>query len=301
MAVPYAVVIGEALWDLLDRPAERCYAQVPGGSSLNVAVGVARLGHPVEFVAAFGDDVLAERLRRFLTEECIRLSASLAVAGQSTLAVTTFDGAEPHFAFYGHPAAYALLRPDPAIDGVAADAAVVHAGSIALLAPGGQEAALSAFGRARGWKTFDPNVRPRLISEIDAYRRSFETLAGRADLVKLSRVDAEVLYPDDPDSAPARILACGAAAVVLTLGPAGALLTTDEYQVRCESAAVDVRDATGAGDATTVGLIDHLVSHGWPADRDDWQAALRRAMQVAGAVCARPGGASAMPTPAVLA
>lgn len=294
----HAVVIGEAIWDLLDRPDERSYAQVPGGSSLNVAVGTARLGHTVEFVAALGEDILAERLRRFLRDERISLSASQRVPGQSTLAVTTFDGAEPYFEFYGHPAAYTLLRPDPLIDQVAANASVVHAGSIALLGTDAQQATLSAYGRTSGWKTFDPNVRPLLIDDLDEYRRSVERIAGKVDLVKLSLADAEVLYPSEPDSASNRILAAGAKAVVLTLGAAGAVLTTEDYLVRCDSHVVGTpRDATGAGDAVTVGLIDHLLTCGWPNDRGAWGAALTKAMRIAGAVCARPGGATAMPTP----
>ena len=44
----YAVVLGEALIDLLDSECdgEPVYRQSIGGAPLNVAVGVARLGEP---------------------------------------------------------------------------------------------------------------------------------------------------------------------------------------------------------------------------------------------------------------
>ena len=60
---PYVAVIGEAIWDLLERPDDGCYRPVPGGSCLNVAVGVARLGHRVEFVGAFSGVIRREALR----------------------------------------------------------------------------------------------------------------------------------------------------------------------------------------------------------------------------------------------
>ena len=52
----YAVVLGEALIDLLeeDRDGELIYRQAIGGAPLNVAVGVARLGGAVQYAGSLG-------------------------------------------------------------------------------------------------------------------------------------------------------------------------------------------------------------------------------------------------------
>ena len=293
---PYVAVIGEAIWDLLERPDDGCYRPVPGGSCLNVAVGVARLGHRVEFVGAFSGDVLGRRLRTFLAGEGVADSASPTVDGQSTLAVTTFHGPEPFFSFYGHPAAYAGLTPSAGITTATAGAAVVHAGSIALLADGVRQVARSAFAAASGWRTLDPNVRPDLVADLVGYRRQLEELAGVTDLVKLSAEDAQALYGSSASDAPDRLLAAGASAVLLTLGAGGAVLRTATHEVRHRTRATSVVDATGAGDAVMAAVVHVLVRQGWPQDAQAWDDLVSFAMDVAGVVCGRPGGATAMPT-----
>ncbi|MHB8645454.1 MAG: carbohydrate kinase family protein [Thermomicrobiales bacterium] len=73
MAHPSVCIVGCASWDTLlpvDRyPAESEYCiaseeiQMPGGTSTNVAVALARLGMPPRFVGVVGDDWRGERLR----------------------------------------------------------------------------------------------------------------------------------------------------------------------------------------------------------------------------------------------
>lgn len=72
-AHPSVCIVGCASWDTLlpvDRyPAESEYCivsdeiQMPGGTSTNVAVALARLGMPPRFVGVVGDDWRGERLR----------------------------------------------------------------------------------------------------------------------------------------------------------------------------------------------------------------------------------------------
>ena len=47
-------VIGEGLIDVVRRPTGT--ESHPGGSPLNVAVGLARLDHPVQFIGRYGDE-----------------------------------------------------------------------------------------------------------------------------------------------------------------------------------------------------------------------------------------------------
>jgi fructokinase len=55
-------------------------------------------------------------------------------------------------------------------------------------------------------------------------------------------------------------------------------------------------DATGAGDSVMGALIRRLLADGFPADLAGWHRYVRFALAVAGLVCERPGGATAMPT-----
>src|SRR3954452_12419373 len=109
----YAVVLGEALIDLLetDLDGELIYRQAIGGAPLNVAVGVTRLGGDARYAGALSTDVLGDRIAAFLRRTGVGLAAAKRVTVPTTLAVTTFVGAEPTFTFYGEPPSYALLAP----------------------------------------------------------------------------------------------------------------------------------------------------------------------------------------------
>jgi fructokinase len=301
----YAVVLGEALIDLLETAAatggDPGYRQAIGGAPLNVAVGISRLGGEVEYAGSLSNDVLGDRIAAFLRRAGVRTTAAKRVAVPTTLAVTTFDGAEPTFTFYGEPPSYALLAPgdlDPALTG---GADVLYAGSICLLREPFRAAARAAWRTPGPLRVFDPNVRPTLLPDAAAVhdlRDLVEEFFATADLVKLSSADAEVLYDGaSPAAAAERILKLGARAVVVTWGAKGAYVASADGASMLPAPSVAAIDATGAGDSVMGALIRRLLADGFPADLDGWYRHVRFALAVAGLVCERQGGATAMPTP----
>ncbi|HEX5540463.1 MAG TPA: carbohydrate kinase [Micromonospora sp.] len=303
----YAVVLGEALVDLLEGrcDGELVYRPMIGGGPLNVAVGVARLGGAVEFVGSLGDDALAGRIRDFLAATGVGQRGVVTVAAPTTLAVTTFTDAEPEFRFYGEPASYGLLDPSALDPDLVGQAAVLYCGSIALLRPPVLAAARRAWSLAGGLRVFDPNVRPRLLPDtatLDGLRAVVDEFAATADLVKLSVADAEVLYAGfSPEATAARLLDLGAGAVLVTLGADGALVAAGPEPVLVPAPPARAVDATGAGDAVMAALIADLLVEGLPIDLAGWQTRVGFALRVAGLVCESPGGAVAMPTRAEVA
>ncbi|BAL86880.1 putative PfkB-family carbohydrate kinase [Actinoplanes missouriensis 431] len=302
----YAMVMGEALIDLLEAEAgpDLIYRQAIGGAPLNVAVAVSRLGGDVEFAGSLGTDVLGDRIAALLAEAGVGGRGIRRVAVPTTLAVTTFEGAEPTFTFYGEPPSYALLGPGDLDLGRVAGADVLYTGSICLLREPFRSAARAAWEVTGPVKVFDPNVRPTLLPDdaaVDALRELVEEFFATADLVKLSSADALVLYREpDPAAAAQRILALGADAVVVTCGSKGAYVATAAGGGMLPAPKVSAVDATGAGDSVMGALISRLLAEGRPAARDDWERHVRFALGVAGLVCERQGGATAMPTEAEL-
>jgi fructokinase len=298
----YAVVLGEALIDLLeaDHDGELIYRQAIGGAPLNVAVGATRLGGDVRFVGSLGNDTLGDRIAAFLRKVDVGTTGLKRVPVPTTLAVTTFEGAEPTFQFYGEPPSYALLGPGDVDTDMVAGAAVVYAGSIALMREPFHSAARAAWSVPGPLHVFDPNVRPRLLPDkdaVDALRDMVEDFFATADLVKLSSADAEVLYDGaGPAAAAERILKVGARAVVVTLGSKGAYVAAPDGASTLPAPSVAAIDATGAGDSVMGALIRRLLAEGFPADLAGWQKNVRFALAVAGLVCERQGGAVAMPT-----
>ncbi|NUT36107.1 MAG: carbohydrate kinase [Hamadaea sp.] len=310
---PSAVVLGEALIDLLEQP-DGTFRPAVGGAPLNVAVGLARLGTPARLVTALGSDTFADRVRDLLASAGVDRHGLLRVSGPSPLAVATFSGAEPGFAFYGDPPAYAHVRPADVDLAAVAAATAVYAGSIALLSEF-VDAARAAWAVPGPLRFFDPNLRPFTLTApgaADRARAVVEEFAATADLVKLSDVDAELLYGRIPPTAAAlRLRSLGARRIVVTLGAAGAILVGPDRGLRPvelvdtaihrTDAVVGlpahpgpVVDTTGCGDAVAAALIHRLV--GGLETEQDWIAAVEFALRVASFVAARPGGAVAMPS-----
>ncbi|RZU53106.1 fructokinase [Krasilnikovia cinnamomea] len=299
----YSVVLGEALMDLLEteRDGEVTYRPAIGGAPLNVAVGVARLGGHAEYVGTLGGDTLGDRIADFLRTAGVGVRGVRRVPVPTTLALTTFDGAEPTFTFYGEPPSYALLEPGDLDAELVAGAAVLYTGSIALLREPFRAAARAAWATPGPIRVFDPNVRPTLLpgpAAVAALRELTDEFIATADLVKLSAADARLLYDGaEPAAAAERIRRLGAAAVVVTAGAAGAHVATADGATTLPAPAVSAVDATGAGDSVMAALVRRLLAEGTPADLADWLRHVRFALAVAGLVCERPGGAVAMPAP----
>jgi fructokinase len=302
-AMAYAVVLGEALVDLLDTDhgGERVYRPAIGGAPLNVAVGIARLGAAgnvhAEFVGSLGDDALGERINDFLAGAGVGTGGAVKVNAATTLAVTTFEGAEPSFRFYGQPPSYGLFGPADLDRAAVAGASALYCGSICLFCEPVLAAARRAWATPGPLRAFDPNVRPQLLTDPVGLRGVLEEFAATADLVKLSVADANLLYSGDPAPVVAqRLLKVGAGVVVVTLGAEGAMVFAGEQSATVAAPQVRAVDATGAGDAVMAALMYRLVAEGVPADVDGWRDWVIFATQVAGMVCEAPGGASAMPT-----
>jgi fructokinase len=102
--------------------------------------------------------------------------------------------------------------------------------------------------------------------------RRFERLSAAAGIVKLSRSDADWLYPGRSTSEVAvHLMSAGASCVVVTDGAAGAAAWNETAAVVTGAPHVDVVDTVGAGDAFTAGLLAAL----WRAeclDRHDLRA-----------------------------
>jgi fructokinase len=298
----YAVVFGEALVDLLeaDLNGELIYRQAIGGGPLNVAVGATRLGGEVQFAGSLSDDVLGDRLAAFLRKAGVGMRGVTRVPVSTTLAVTTFEGAEPTFTFYGEPPSYALLGPADVDTALVGGADLLYAGSISLLREPFVAAARTAWRVTGPLRVFDPNVRPTLLPDkgaVDRLRELVEEFFATADLVKLSSADAAILYDGaEPAAAADRIRELGARAVVVTCGAQGAYVAAGGGASMLPAPPVAAVDATGAGDSVMGALVRRLLADGFPADLDGWHRNVRFALAVAGLVCERKGGATAMPT-----
>jgi fructokinase len=265
---PAVVVAGDALVDLTTTRSERgtpAYEPHPGGSCLNVAAGLGRLGVPTSFLARVSDDGFGRLLRRHLSASGVLPDHLLATSDLTTLAVADLEEGNAAYAFHSAGCADRGLLPEHLADlpdgGRLPTGAALHVGSIALVLEPQATTLEGLLRRESGHRlvSLDPNVRPGLIGDRDRYRVRLESWVGGSDLVKASDEDLAWLYPgEDPDAVAQRWLAAGAALVVITAGADGAFARTGSARVRAPAVAVTVADTVGAGDAVTAALLAQL-------------------------------------------
>ncbi|MEO3757981.1 carbohydrate kinase [Mycobacterium sp. B14F4] len=256
MSPQRALVIGEALIDIVERDERASSTEHVGGSPLNVAVGLARLGRRVDFLTHIGTDARGRRIVEHVEHAGVQLVRGSTSAEHTPTALATLD--ENGSARYVFDIDWQLTGT-PEV----APPLVSHTGSIAtVLEPGCRAtAALLDTYHPSATVTFDPNVRPALIDDDDTARGRIDRLIERCDVVKASDEDMRWI---DPDRSPEQIaqtwLTLGPSIVAVTMGERGAFALCAAGAVNVPAFKVDVVDTVGAGDAFMAGLIDALWS-----------------------------------------
>jgi fructokinase len=258
MPKPRILVIGEALIDIV-REAAGAHVEHVGGSPANVAVGLARLDHPVRLATALGRDQRGERIAAHLGDRGVRLTKGSFTSHPTSTAQVTFDA--DRNATYQFDIHWNLAPVK-----VGARDVHIHAGSLATaVEPGAARArAAMAANRATATVSYDPNIRPGIMGDLDVIRTGVEELLGVVDVVKASSDDVELLYPDrEPLDVVAHWLDLGPALVVLTRGAEGVTFRTrhDDPET-LPTRAGSVVDTVGAGDSFMAGLLSGLLSTG---------------------------------------
>ena len=224
---------------------------------MNVAVTLGRLGVPVTLATALGDDDRADRIQGHLAASGVTLATGARSLERTASARARMqrDGS----ALYDLDVAWDPEMPDQL------DAAVIHAGSVALFMEPGASRVRDVLRRAPAGAviSLDPNIRPSLLPGRRDVVARFEELVGLAHLVKLSDEDAAWMYPALPSRDVAQhLLRLGPSLVVVTLGGQGCHLATDAISMDRPATPSAVADTIGAGDSFMGALIWQAIARG---------------------------------------
>ena len=252
------LVVGEALMDVVSSAGgELAY---PGGSPMNIAYGLARLGHPVDLLTRVGRDEYGTRILDHLASAGVSVLPASVVDAVTSTARATIDA--EGVASYEFDIVWDLPAFEPGGDGSAPQ--IVHTGSIgAVLDPGADRVRDIVAACPDALVSFDPNVRPAIMGSHDEVLAVVERLAATAHVVKLSDEDAAWLYPAcSPEQAAAHLLGLGPAVVAVTLGGDGCLIASARDALRRPAFATTVVDTIGAGDSFMSGMLDAVIRSG---------------------------------------
>jgi fructokinase len=284
-------VAGEALIDLVEQ--DGTVHPLPGGGPFNTAVALGLLGVPTAFFGRLSYDDFGELLAGLLRESGVDDRYVLRGSAPTPVAVVhTSAGGDAAYSFHLAGTAYADLTPED-LPELGPEVVALHLGTLALVTDP-PAAALEVLMRREADRKLimvDPNVRPEVIGDRDAYLTRFESWFSYVHLVKLSSRDAEWLYPDlDPEACAQRLLALGARLAVVTLGPDGAFAVSGNGGARVRSPALEVVDTVGAGLLRALWASDALHVEAVSGLGDSaLEKALSFACAVAALQCSRAG------------
>ena len=291
------LVVGSINMDLVVRsprlpaPGETLlgegFATSPGGKGANQAVAAARLGGRSRLIGRIGADTFGQALRKNLTAEGVDCRDLIETDGAPTGVAIIIVDARGENSIVVAGGANLLVTPD---DVFGRDEAFAQADVVVLqleLALPTVRAAVDLAKRHGCKIVLDPAPAsgrlPEALFEVDVISPN----VTEAEILTGSRTGEERA---DKNIA-LDLIARGAAAAVLKLGPRGAMVVTAEGQMaRIPTYAVEVVDTTAAGDAFTAAL-----AMGVAEGRDAIEAA--KFANAAGALaCTKFGAQSAMPT-----
>jgi len=294
---------GEALIDFVPLPEVRAYSPYPGGSVFNIAVGLGRLQAPVGFFCRLSTDYFGDLLIDYLQENGVQTDLCPRSDDPTTLAFVSLPGAEeeePRYMFYANGSVDRNLT-DESLPQLAPEIKALHFGSISLVMEPGATALETLMARESGRRiiSLDPNVRPGLIDDREAYRCRFEHWLELVDILRLSQVDFDFMYPGQPlESLIDSWFERGLSLCIVTQGAEGALARTATGVTAVAAAPqVQVADTVGAGDTFLAAALAYLQQEGLLDQREiirnltmaELKACLVYASRAAAINCSRQG------------
>jgi 2-dehydro-3-deoxygluconokinase len=235
------------------RPGEPNYLQGFGGDTSNMIVAAARQGARSAYVTRLGDDAFGRMFLDLWRGEGVDTSGvAVDAAAHTGVYFVTHDASGHVFGYLRAGSAASRTRPEDLPLELIRSASFVQASGISMaISASAADSVLAAFDCARtggGRVAFDSNLRLKLWPLARA-RALITAAAGLADYFFPSIEDAQALSGlKDADAVIDWAHRLGAKAVLLKLGPEGALVSDGTRRERVPGYNVRAVDATGAGD-----------------------------------------------------
>ncbi len=290
------VVAGEALIDLIVHPDGRLVA-VPGGGPFNAARTIARLGGQVAFLGRLSNDRFGSALREALAGDGVELDLVETTEAPTTLAIAELDDrGSATYRFHTAETAAPGLTADAVRRALARRPVALHVGTLGLVLEPMASALVAGVESAPDATLvmIDPNCRPLVIADRDAYLDRLGRVLRRADVVKVSAEDAAYISPGAPLEEAARdLLEAGPSVVLATDGGRAVLVVGRGFTFEVAVPAVPIVDTVGAGDAFGGAFLARWMDRGLGradlADPAAVRAAVSLAVDVATLTCQRAG------------
>jgi fructokinase len=239
------------------------FLKAPGGAPANVAVAVARLGHPAGFMGQVGDDPFGHMLVDVLNKNGVNVDGmTFSSEARTALAFVSLraDG-DRSFQFYRNPSADMLMRPEDIKKSIITNYRVFHYGSISMIGEPSKIATLTAVNHALANNllvSYDPNLRLALWESAEHAKQGMLSGFEYANIVKVSEEEVEFLTGTNN---PRSLWRDRTQLILVTHGENGATYYTQHNQQHVPGYPVQAVDTTGAGDSFVAAVLTQILEN----------------------------------------
>lgn len=264
--------IGEVLidWACLDKTLDLFEAtqfyKAPGGAPANVAVGLAKLNYPVQFIGGIATDLFGTWLKEFLTSYNVDIANCIDVENANTRSAYVFKDKSGNRVFKGFSK---VANADCEIQVEHINKEAIEAsplicfGSFIQSKKNSKDALdyIIDIARTTAVKVYDPNIRLCLWEDMDAVVSVLKETLAKVEVAKLSDDEIDKITGiESIPAAAAQIMAefPNIKLLVVTLGGEGSYFINKQGSGFVKPFKVKLVEATGAGDGFVAGLLSGL-------------------------------------------
>jgi fructokinase len=247
---------GEVLWDAFGDE------KVAGGATMNVAFHLAQQGAEVNFASCVGIDASGIELVDFLKENGLYSDLIQRDENLPTCEVTVqLDEHNQATYIIPQPVSWDNIKTKSALTKCAKTATAIVFGSLVCREVTTRDTLLNLLNETPALKIFDVNLRAPHYT-----LSTIQTLAARADVVKMNEEEANLLISTNKGDLKEKITEFRkkyhAQTICVTRGEKGAIVWHDHEFYEHPGFTVEVADTVGAGDSFLatfiVGLLNKL-------------------------------------------
>jgi fructokinase len=245
---------GEVLWDAFG------HEKVAGGATMNVAFHLARQGANASFASRVGMDASGYELIDFLKENNLYSNLIQQDEELPTCEVTVqLDKNQQATYIIPQPVSWDNIKTEAALTQNAKKVSAIVFGSLACRQQTTRDTLLNLLNETAALKVFDVNLRTPHYT-----LSTIETLAARADVVKMNEDEANLLINGSKGDLKEKITEFRkkyhAQTICVTRGENGAIVWHDYEFYEHPGYKVEVVDTVGAGDSFLATFINGLLN-----------------------------------------
>ncbi|WP_164669342.1 carbohydrate kinase family protein [Virgibacillus doumboii] len=265
---------GEAFIDYIaNDPSNSNFQTYLGGTTVNVAVGVRRLGTPAYYLCKIGTDDDSQFITTKLNPEQVSQEFCVVNNHKSICKVYTHlnENRERYFHAYIDDTPDEQLLETELHEELFNKAMIFYCGSGTLFHPTAKNTTKAAIKMAKKHGTlvaFDPNIRLKRWQNEQECRGTINSILSNVDILKIAKDELLFLMETSTLEEGINKLADYQIPYVwITLGEKGALVIHQDKKIHVASEKVQAIDTTGAGDAFMAGILYCFHEYGTPTNQ----------------------------------